>query len=264
MPKPERMNELKITLTQPFLHWEQSQANRKHFDDLLRDIPATDLILLPEMFSTGFTMKPLAVSEEENGPSVKWMQELSKEKNAAVCGSLVIAEHGDFYNRLFFVLPDGTYRTYDKRHLFTLAGEQKVYKGGNERLLIEYRGWKILPFVCYDLRFPVWCRNTEEAELMLFVANWPDRRSEAWRTLLKARAIENMCYVAAVNRVGDDGNGVYHSGYSGLYDEVGNLLSDFEAGQEEVKTYSIKKDAVYESRERFSFLKDRDRFQLGV
>ena len=262
MPKVELMNELKITLVQPELHWEQPQANRDHFDQLLTKISSTDLIVLPEMFSTGFTMKPLGVAEEENGSTVKWMQKVAQQYDCALCGSLVISEKGHFYNRMFFVFPDGTYKTYDKRHLFTLAGEEKVYNRGSQRLLIKYRGWKIAPFICYDLRFPVWCRNTEEAELMLFVANWPERRSLAWRTLLKARAIENICYVAGVNRVGNDGNNVFHSGDSGLYSEKGKLLSDFRPGEEEVKTFTLKKDVVQASRERFSFLKDRDQFHF--
>ncbi len=258
------MNELNITLAQPYLHWEQPHLNRKHFNALLKEIHSTDLILLPEMFSTGFTMKPLDLAEPEDGVTVNWMKDLAREKEAAVCGSLIISEEEAFYNRLFFVLPDGSIKTYDKRHLFTLAGEEKIYTGGSKRLLVQYKGWKILPYVCYDLRFPVWCRNTEEAELMIFVANWPQRRSQAWKSLLRARSIENMCYVAGVNRVGNDGNDVFHSGDSGLYNEMGELISNFKPGQEEVKTYTLKKDAVHASRERFSFLKDRDQFHLEI
>ncbi|MGB0177427.1 MAG: amidohydrolase [Owenweeksia sp.] len=260
----ELMNELKITLVQAELHWEQSQANLDHFDQLLSEITSSDLIILPEMFSTGFTMKPLGVAETENGNTVKWMRNTAQQYNSALCGSVVINEKDSFYNRMFFVFPDGNYHTYDKRHLFTLAGEEKVYSRGEKRLLIHYRGWKIVPFICYDLRFPVWCRNSDEAELMLFVANWPERRSLAWKTLLRARAIENMCYVAGVNRVGNDGNNVFHSGDSGLYDERGRLISDFRPGEEEVKTFTLKKDVVRASRERFSFLKDRDQFQIEV
>ncbi len=258
------MDQLQISLVQPYLHWEEPDSNRQHLYHLIQNIADTDLIILPEMFATGFTMQPLALAEPESGASVRWMKKLAREKEAAVCGSLVISENNKFYNRLFFVKPDGSYHTYNKRHLFTLAGEEKVYTAGKEQLVVEYAGWKIMPLVCYDLRFPVWCRNTAEAELMIFVANWPERRSEAWKSLLKARAIENMCYVTGVNRVGNDGNEVFHSGDSGVYDELGQLLSDFAPGQEQVKTFTLQKEQVHRSRERFSFLKDRDLFRIEV
>lgn len=256
------MDTFKITLVQTDLFWENREKNFQKISAAVRDIDHTDLILLPEMFSSGFSMSPEKNYEVEPGIGLQWMQDLSAIKNCAVCGSIIVREGDKYYNRLYFVSENGNFETYDKKHLFTLAGEEKVYTAGQKKLITEYRGWKILPFVCYDLRFPVWCRNTEEADLMLFVANWPERRAEAWKTLLKARAIENMCYVAGVNRVGKDGNGIDHSGDSALYDELGGLQSDFKPFTEAVCTYELQKKKIYDSRKKFSFLKDRDSFQI--
>ena len=256
------MEELKISLVQTHLEWENREANLEHFENKLIEIEETDLILLPEMFSTGFSMSPDENYETVNGTSVNWMKKIAAKMNTAICGSLIIKEEGNYFNRLFFITAEGETYQYDKKHLFTLAGEQNHYKAGDSRLLIDYKGWKILPFVCYDLRFPVWCRNMEEAELMLFVANWPERRSEPWKALLKARAIENMCYVAAVNRIGEDGNGVMHSGDSRIYDEMGNQITNITPHQSMVSTVTLSRSKVYKSRERFSFLADRDKFEL--
>ena len=180
----------------------------------------------------------------------------------AISGSVIVKDEAQYFNRLYFVLPSGEYEVYDKKHLFTLAGEEKVYSAGKSRLVIQYKGWRIMPLVCYDLRFPVWCRNTEEVDLQFFVANWPNRRAEAWKALLKARAIENMCFVAGLNRVGNDGNEVYHSGDSALYDELGNIKLQLSAGKEEVKSIELNKKRMHESRQHFQFLSDRDSFEI--
>lgn len=256
------MDKLSLTLVQTSLHWEDKAANFALFENLLSKCGPTDLILLPEMFSTGFSMRPAGLHDSPEGESLEWLRRLAAEKNAAVSGSAIIKEEGRFYNRLFFVKPDGNYHTYDKKHLFTLAGEEKVYSGGTRHLIVEYKGWKIMPLVCYDLRFPVWCRNTQEVDLQYFVANWPERRSFAWRSLLRARAIENMCFVAGLNRVGDDGNGVAHSGDSAVLDELGEAVLEIPASAEKVATVSLSKGRMLESRERFQFLADRDFFEI--
>lgn len=252
---------MKISLIQTSLTWENHQANRDNFTEKINSIEETDLIVLPEMFATGFTMKPEGIAETMQGESVKWMQEMAKKKNCAITGSLVITEDGKYYNRLFFVYPDGSYKTYDKRHLFTLAGEEKHYTAGSDRLVLEYRGWKICPLVCYDLRFPVFSRNTDDFDLLLYVANWPQVRVQAWDALLKARAIENMCYAVGVNRIGQDNNGHNYSGHSQVIDGMGNhALEPF--AYEDVLTVELDKAGLDKARKKFGFLNDRDSFTL--
>ncbi len=252
---------MKISLIQTFLVWENHKANRDNFTEKINSIEVTDLIVLPEMFATGFTMKPEGVAETMQGESVAWMQEMAKMKNCAITGSLVITEAGKYYNRLFFVYPDGSYKTYDKRHLFTLAGEEKHYTAGSDRLVLEYRGWKMCPLVCYNLRFPVFSRNTEDFDLLLYVANWPQVRVQAWDALLKARAIENMCYTVGVNRIGQDNNGHNYSGHSQVIDGVGNYaLEPF--AYEDVLTVELDKAGLDKARKKFGFLNDRDSFTL--
>ncbi len=257
------MDELSITLVQPNLVWQDKKANFDKIELLLSaSIEVGDLIILPEMFTTGFSMTPEELWDTPEGETLPWMQKVAKEYNAAICGSAIIKENGNYFNRLFFVYPTGEFKTYNKRHLFTLAGEEKVYTAGTKHLIIEYKGWRIMPLVCYDLRFPVWCRNTTDVDLQLFVANWPERRSMPWKALLKARSIENMCYVAGLNRVGDDGNGVSHSGDSGVYDELGNEVALLSPFKEEVITAKLNRERMLESRNRFQFLSDRDSFGL--
>ena len=250
-----------ISLIQTPLTWEDAEANRKRFTSLIDGIEATDLIILPEMFSTGFTMKPEVVAEEMDGPTVAWVKSMAVEKDCAVTGSLVIKEKGNYYNRLLFVYPGGEVKTYDKRHLFSLAGEDKVYTPGRERLIVEYKGWKICPLVCYDLRFPVFSRNTEDFDLALYVANWPAARVLAWDTLLKARAIENMCYVAGVNRTGQDNNGHSYPGHSQVFDGLGKPILD-PLGNEGAFTVTLDKEHLAELRSKLGFLNDRDSFIL--
>jgi len=252
---------MKISLIQTSLAWENPKENRQHFTQLINTIHDTDLIILPEMFTTGFTMNSAAVAEPMDGETVMWMKQLSAEKNCAITGSLVIGGGGRYYNRLLFVEPEGKIHTYDKRHLFTLAGENKTYTKGINRTIIEYRGWKICPLVCYDLRFPVFSRNTEDYDLLLYVANWPEPRIAAWDALLKARAIENMCYVAGVNRIGQDNNGHNYPGHSVVIDYLGHTLGE-EQEEEMVLTIVLRKDLLNDTREKFGFVNDRDSFTL--
>jgi omega-amidase len=253
---------MKITLLQSPLTWENPEANRQHFTDMINSIEGeTDLVLLPEMFSTGFTMKPERVAEPMDGPTVAWMKEMASRKNCALTGSLVIYEAGKYYNRLLFVLPDGQVKQYDKRHLFSLAGEDKAYTSGEERLIVHYKGWKICPLVCYDLRFPVFSRNTDGYDLLLYVANWPEPRIAAWDALLKSRAIENMCFVAGVNRVGKDETGHSYPGHSQVFDALGAPLLE-PTENKGAFTVELDKEALLQARQKFGFLNDRDSFTL--
>lgn len=252
----------RLGMIQTSLVWEEPEANRQHLAKLLVKAQSADLILLPEMFATGFSMQAEALAEEALGPSLNWMQEQAALYHCALSGSVMVTENEMFFNRLYFVYPNGDYRQYDKRHLFTLAGEQKVYTAGHQKLIVEYKGWRINPQICYDLRFPVWCRNAEDFDLQFFVANWPERRSEAWIALLKARAIENQCYLAGLNRLGDDGNGIYHSGDSAVYDPMGNKRSKTEAHVETVEVVELHYSQLKQIREKFGFLKDRDAFEI--
>jgi len=256
------VSDFTLTLVQPNLVWESPRKNFEKIRKLLANTAQSNLIVLPEMFPTGFSMEPKKVYDEPEGRSYSFMKELAAEKHSAVCGSVITREDGAFYNRLYFVFPDGGYKTYDKKHLFTYAGEHKIYNGGDEILVVEHAGLKIMPLVCYDLRFPVWCRNTQEVDLQIYVANWPQRRSDAWKTLLKARAIENMCCVAGLNRVGEDANEVDHSGDSVVHDELGNALLQLTPSKEEVSSVQIDKQKIEKSRSRFHFLDDRDHFTL--
>jgi len=257
------MKELSITIIQTSLHWENAQANRVQFSNLMEQVSGkTDLIVLPEMFTTGFSMKAPKLAESMQGETHQWMISEAKKHNAAICGSVIITEGGKYFNRLFFALPDGSYKTYDKRHTFTLAGEDKTYAAGSDKLIIEYRGWKICPLVCYDLRFPVWARNVEDYDVLLYVANWPTKRISAWDALLKARAIENMCYTVGVNRVGEDENGHNYVGHSAIYDVLGEQISTKDFENEFVETIRLSKEHIESLRDRLQFLNDRDNFTL--
>jgi predicted amidohydrolase len=253
---------MKISLIQTSLAWEDHEANRQNFTSKMNSVPGdADIIVLPEMFATGFTMAPERVAETMNGETVAWMRQMAALKNCAITGSIVIKENDNFYNRLLFVLPDGKIKQYDKRHLFSLAGEDKAYTAGKEKLIIDYKGWKICPLICYDLRFPVFARNIENYDLLLYVANWPQPRIHAWDTLLKARAIENMCYVAGVNRIGQDNNGHNYPGQSQAVDPLGaNVLEP--SMNEGVYTVNLDKEAMLEVRDKFRFLNDKDTFIL--
>ncbi|MEE8398671.1 MAG: amidohydrolase [Desulfobacterales bacterium] len=220
------MQDLKVTVIQTELFWEDIDANIDLFDKKINDITEdTDLIVLPEMFSTGFTMNAAEYAQTADGSAVAWIKAKASEKNADITGSVIIEDRGRYYNRLFWAKPDGALCTYDKEHLFRLAGEEKVYSASHKKITVDVKGWKIRPFICYDLRFPIWTRNIEPLyDVAVFIANWPKKRSAHWRLLLQARAVENQCYVIGVNRVGEDGNGYPHSGDSAIIDAQGKII----------------------------------------
>ena len=254
---------LTVALVQTDLVWEIPQANRKHIEQMVSSVTA-DLFVLPEMFTSGFTMNASHVAESMNGESIHWLKSIAKEKQAAFIGSLVIEENNNFYNRLVCVEPSGEILHYDKRHTFTLAGEHKVYTAGNEKVIFNYKGWKICPLVCYDLRFPVWARNVEDYDVLIYVANWPMIRVAAWDALLKARAIENMAFCIGVNRVGLDGNDYEYSGHSSAFDVLGDRLDTIPERKETVEVLTLEKSHISKYREKLGFLKDKDSFDLLV
>lgn len=252
---------LKIVLIQAPLVWENPEANRVEFSKKIEAVSNdADVIILPEMFTTGFTMSPENCAPEEAQLTVSWMRRMSRTSMAAVVGSMVYCEGSTYYNRLFFVKPDGTFSSYDKRHTFTLAGEHENYTSGKKILLEKYKGFTFCPLICYDLRFPVWSRNTTEYDVLLYVANWPKTRVAAWDTLLKARAIENMSYCVGVNRVGTDANGHHYSGHSAVYDALGEQLGF--SNKEEVLEVTLSKKHIIETRGKLGFLNDGDAFTL--
>lgn len=256
-------NQLKISLAQSDTIWGNCAENLKKLEGILTTIKSdTDLIVLPEMFSTGFDMQPQKVAETMQGKAVTWMKKMAIESNYVLTGSLIISENNCFYNRFLVVFPSGEILHYDKKHLFTLAGEEKVYTAGNNRLIFEYKGWRIAPFVCYDLRFPAWCRNNNNYHLAIYSANWPKPRINAWDTLLQARAIENMSYVIGVNRVGVDANNLEYSGHSQAISPLGEVLKMAEENAETCISITIQKDKLLEIREKFQFLNDQDSFEF--
>ena len=251
---------LNTALIQTSLFWEDPVANRIHFEELFHTVAGADLIILPEMFSTGFTMNPQHIDEDQQSETVSWMQRQARAFNTAITGSIIAKEGDRYYNRLYFVSPDGDIFTYDKRHTFTLAGEDQIYDRGSEKVFFSYLGFKICPMICYDLRFPVWSRNTEDFDVLLYVANWPSTRVTAWDTLLRARAIENMVYCIGVNRIGKDDNGLEYPGHSAVYDSLGESLvfSD----KEEILVAELNKNHLETTRNKLKFLQDRDSFNL--
>jgi len=256
-------NSLTIALIQTDLIWENPEENRRLLNDKINAIStAVDLIILPEMFTSGFTMNATEVSETMDGQTIAWLKSTAKEKQTAIIGSLVISENDNFYNRLVCVEPTGYITKYDKRHTFTLAGEHKVYTAGIEKVIFNYKGWKICPLICYDLRFPVWARNVEDYDLLLYVANWPKIRTNAWDALLKARAIENMAYCIGVNRIGLDGNNYEYIGHSGAYDVLGNRMDAIPENKEAIEIVVLEKEHINTYREKLNFLNDKDDFNL--
>ena len=261
------MSTLSITTIQSNLIWEEKPANLRLLEQKINSIAEkTEIIVLPEMFNTGFSMKPELHAETMDGESVEWMKRISRENGIILTGSLMIEEAGKYFNRLVWMLPNGQYGYYDKRHLFAFGEEDKHYKPGNKRLIASVKGWKINLLVCYDLRFPVWARQQPnesgaEYDVLIYVANWPERRSHAWKTLLCARAIENQCYVVGVNRVGSDANNIYYSGNSLVIDPLGQVLYHM-ADEEDVNTVILQKDLLEEVRTKFPFWKDADPFNI--
>lgn len=257
------MNPLSITIIQSHLQWENPIGNRLNFSEKIQGIcENTDLIVLPEMFTTGFSMQAELLAEEPQGETLNWMISEAKKHTLAITGSIIVREKEKFYNRLYFVFPNGDFKHYDKRHTFTLAGEHLTFTAGKKQLIIDYKGWKIFPLICYDLRFPVWARNSQEYDLVLYVANWPVKRITAWDTLLKARAIENMSYCVGVNRVGLDGNDYEYRGHSAVFDVLGKQISTKDFEKEFVETVSLSKEYLNNQRQKLQFLNDRDFFNL--
>ena len=253
---------MKIAIFQTKLAWENPAVNRKFIEEyFLNEDEPFDLFILPEMFTSGFTMNPSAVAEPMDGETMTWLKGLAKAKNCAITGSLVIKENGNFYNRMVFIFPSGEVQFYNKRHLFTLAGEEKVYTKGTKKVIVNYNNWNICLQVCYDLRFPVFVRNVENYDVILYVANWPKPRINAWDSLLKARAIENICYTIGVNRIGEDHNQQEYNGHSQVSDFLGNYLIEPQE-KEGVYVTTLNKKALFDTREKFGFLKDRDAFTL--
>ncbi len=261
---------LTVTTIQPDLVWEDKAANLRNLEARISAIAEpTEVVILPEMFSTGFSMRPEALAEPMNGPTVSWMREVAAKRKVILTGSVIIEDGGQFFNRLIWMLPNGQMGCYDKRHRFAFAGEDDHYTAGHKRLVGSVNGWRILLLVCYDLRFPVWSRQTPpepgepdlEYDCILYVANWPERRSLPWKTLLQARAIENQSYVIGVNRVGNDGNSIYHSGDSMIIDPLGEILYHGH-GREEVHTHTLQKERLTEVRQRFPFWRDADHFTI--
>lgn len=256
------MNPLKLALVQMELRWEQPEHNLNHAQELLLNHPGADVYVLPEMFTTGFSMNPEQRAERMDGSAVQRMKQWAAHLDAAVAGSLMMSHENGFVNRFLFVLPDGTLHYYDKKHLFSLGSEHRHYRPGNSQCTVEWRGWRLALYVCYDLRFPAWCRNLSDAHLALFTANWPDTRIAHWDILLPARAVENQYYVAGVNRVGADGNGIAHSGHSALYDFAGKPLLRAPEGEEAVMMTTLDPDALKLYRRQLPFLKDMDGFEF--
>lgn len=261
------MSALSITTIQTNLIWEDKAANLYALEQKINSIQApTEIVVLPETFSTGFSMQPSLFAETMEGETLNWMKKVSTQNKIILTGSIIIEEEGKYYNRLIWMLPNGEYGYYDKRHLFAFGQEDKFYNAGNKRLIAQVKGFKINLQVCYDLRFPVWARQQNksggmEYDVLIYVANWPEKRSHAWKTLLCARAIENQCYVVGVNRVGTDGNNIYHSGNSLVIDPLGQVLYHM-PDDEDVNTSTISKDYLNEVREKFPFWKDGDEFSL--
>ncbi|NLP57178.1 amidohydrolase [Lutibacter sp. B1] len=257
------MENLTIALIQSDLIWHNPEQNRINFTKKIHRINNyVDVIILPEMFTTGFSMNPQHISETMQGKTLKWMQRTASEKNAAIAGSIIIFENDNYYNRFLFVHPSGEIDYYDKRHLFTLAGEDKIYTAGVEKVINEYKGWKICPQVCYDLRFPVWARNVENYDVLLYVANWPKVRIKAWNALLQARAIENMCYTVGVNRVGIDENEFEYDGHSAVYNCLGEIITSVNESEEVTVISTLNKNHIHEIRNKLNFLNDKDSFKF--
>jgi predicted amidohydrolase len=261
--------DLTITLIQSNLYWEEIDANLSSFEEKIWQIgQATDVIVLPEMFTTGFTMNAQKLAEHMNMRTFKWMRQMADQTGALMLGSYIVTEHQRYYNRLLWMEPGGDFKTYDKRHLFRMADEHLTYAAGETRLTCEWKGWRIFPLVCYDLRFPVWSRNSYnkttgqmDYDVLVYVANWPSARVEAWDALLRARAIENLCYAAGVNRVGTDGNGIPYNGHSAVYSPKGETLF-FESDKEAIKTVELSAASLAAYREKFPAWRDADEFEV--
>ncbi len=256
------MQTLRCTTIQSSLQWENIAANLKIFEQKMKPLSGTtDLVVLPEMFTTGFSMNAVPLAEKMDGQTMQWLIGQAASLNAAIIGSFIAVENEKYYNRLAVVFPDGTYHFYDKRHLFTLADEHLTFTAGNKLMIVEWKGWKICPLICYDLRFPVWSRNTDNYDLLIYIANWPSTRRQAWKCLLEARAVENQSYTVGVNRVGSDGTGLSYSGDTSVVDYAGNVLYRV-AESAGVFTLELSHKAQVDFRNKLQFLTDRDVFEI--
>jgi len=256
------MKNLTISLIQSNLFWENVAANLSHFEKLISNIKDTDIILLPEMFNTAFCPKSNHLAENMDGKTINWMKEISKTQDCAIAGTLMIKEGENIFNRLVWISKNGKIYTYDKHHLFSLIKEERYISKGKERLIVEVEGCKICPLICYDLRFPVFSRNDVEYDALIYLANWPVKRIDAWDTLLKARSIENQCYTIGVNRVGEDGNEIPFNGHSKVFDAFGKELFSANENKEEVLQFEISLYDLKLKRRQMNFLQDRDNFSL--
>ncbi len=264
------MSSLTFTIIQTSLHWEEKALNLAMLEEKITGIKEkTEVVILPEMFSTGFSMNPEKLAEGMDGETIAWMKRISSEKKIIITGSIMIADNGNYYNRLVWILPNGQMGLYDKKHLFAYANEHNHYTCGNKRLIASVKGWKINLQVCYDLRFPVWSRQSYkpgenhqlEYDVLIYVANWPEKRILAWKTLLQARAIENQCFCIGVNRAGNDGNGIYYSGDSMIINPLGDVLYH-KAQDEDIFTITLQKEELEDIRQKMPFWKDADSFKI--
>jgi len=256
------MENLKITIIQPDIIWENIAANLEKYSRLIGYVIQTDLIVLPEMFSTGFSMNPEKLKESMDGRTISWMKNIAKEKDVSVVGSLIVEENGLIYNRAVWAFPGGEIKSYDKRHLYTMGKEHLYYEAGCSKTIVEYKGWKFCPLICYDLRFPVWARNTDDYDVLIYMANWPSPRHHVWKNLLVARAIENQCYCIGVNRSGSDGAGLNYLGSSACVSPKG--FADFMSEEESVQTFEISFSDLHKFRKSFPLLDDRDSFIIKL
>ncbi|MCB0737173.1 MAG: amidohydrolase [Bacteroidetes bacterium] len=255
------MQNLRVAVLQADIKWENKEQNFENYQDLLPKPKTVDLVVLPEMFQTGFVFNTSLAEDLNSSQTLEWLAKQAKRLKAVVTGSFMVSENGKVYNRLVWMRPDGSFETYDKRHLFSMSDEPNHFTPGKQKLIVELNGWKICPMICYDLRFPVWTRNTEQIDLMIFVANWPQRRSMHWAKLLQARAIENQCFIIGCNRVGNDGNDNYHDGKSAIINTLGEVLEEIE-DYEGILTSTLTQEEITKTRRYMPFLKDADQFKL--
>jgi predicted amidohydrolase len=259
------MQDLKLTCIQSDLNWESPSENLAMFSEKIEGITeSTDIIVLPEMFPSGFTMNVEIMGEEMNGSTFTWLEKQAKITGCVITGSLIVKEKGNHFNRLVWMQPDGNYYTYDKRHLFRMMNEDNYFKPGQTKLIVEWKGWRICPLICYDLRFPVWSRNTGDYDCLIYIANWPEARKNAWSILLQARAHENQAYVVGVNRVGTDGNNISFSGNSAVIDPKGEMIAEFNSHEEDIKTSHLSIDLLADYKNKFPAGLDADKFKIEV
>ena len=256
-------NNLAVTIIQFDIIWENKEQNLKYINNILDNNKTnTDIIILPEMFTTGFTMNVKQLAENMNGDTIKWLNEKSQKLNSVIIGSIIINDNNKYFNRLLCVFPNGNILYYDKRHLFRMGNEQEYYAHGLKKLIIDIKGWKIRPLICYDLRFPVWSRNCNDYDLLIYIANWPSSRNEVWEKLLYARAIENQSYAIGVNRIGKDGMNINYSGNSMIIDPKGNIISQINLKENIIFTYTLSKSNLVKFREKFPAYLDADKFKI--